>query len=109
MKKREILKQVNKITWQIVKSTAQSWKEAISKAWKMVKSQIKAALAVASAYFQITFTKTSTGEITTRTASNAKIKDNTLLFFSITDNGFRKAVINEIIDVTPVNVNFEIQ
>jgi hypothetical protein len=76
---------------------------AISEAWAWVKRQVKVAKALTAQFFEITFVKAS-GEITTRTASNAKLKDNdtNLLFFSIADNGFRKAIIANILDVVVI-------
>jgi hypothetical protein len=100
--KANILREVNKSAWSIVRETKATWKQAIKTAWTLLKRNLKALIATISNYFEITFTKVSTGEITTRTASNAKIKGNNLLFFSITDNGFRSSIIKEIIDVKPL-------
>ncbi|MCU0447684.1 MAG: hypothetical protein MUE85_22515 [Microscillaceae bacterium] len=56
-----------------------------------------------ASFFEITFVK-SNGEVTTRQASNPKKADNdtNLLFFSISDNGFRKATIANIIEIKPI-------
>jgi hypothetical protein len=103
MNKRQVMQEVNKTAWSIIKETKASWGDAIKRAWKQIKQSIKCVMAIASNYFEIEFVKVSTGEITKRTASNARIKGNTLLFFSITDNGFRSAVIDEILTINPID------
>jgi hypothetical protein len=104
--KSEILTSVNKTAWNLVRKAGKTWKEAIKSAWQCVKNQAKVIVATTSQFFEIIFVKASTGEVTTRKASNAKVKDSNLLFFSVDDNGFRQAIIDKIIDVKPLeNVN----
>jgi hypothetical protein len=88
--------------WEMAKSLKISFKQALAKAWKWLKNQSKVVLATTSAFFEITFTKVSTGEVTTRIASNGRVKGDNLLFFSISDNGFRSAVITEILEVKSI-------
>lgn len=94
--------QVMSKAWEMVKSLKVDFKTALAKAWKWLKNQSKVMVATTSEFFEITFVKVSTGELTTRIASNAKVKENNLLFFSITDNGFRSAVISEILEVKSI-------
>lgn len=102
MNKSENLKKVNVMAWLMVKESKITWGEAIKRAWQAIKQAAKVSLATSSTYFEIEFTKISTGEVTKRMANNAKVKGNTLLFFSITDNGFRSAVLDKIINVKPI-------
>jgi hypothetical protein len=94
--------EVFKSAWKLAKEMAVSFAEALKKAWQFVKNQTKVAKAFLASFFEITFVKASTGEVTTRQASNPKIKENNLLFFSVSDNGFRSAIIDKIIEIKPI-------
>jgi hypothetical protein len=95
--------EVFKSAWKLAKETAIGFGEALKKAWQFFKNQSKIALAFATQFFEITFVKAN-GETTTRQASNAKKADNdtNLLFFSISDNSFRKATLANILDIKPL-------
>lgn len=109
--KAQTMKNVNKNAWQLVKEKGLKWFEAIKQGWQLVKKEIAKKyketlilLALSADIFEIEFTKVSTGEITKRVCSNAKLKEtkeNTqnLLFFSITDNGFRSCQIDSILNI----------
>lgn len=96
--------------WELIKSAGLSFKQAIKQAWAFFNKPKWEEVALAFAYFKITFTKKDTGEVAERIGSNAKIREEeqTLQFFSITDNGFRKAIIENILCVEAVNVDFQI-
>lgn len=97
--------QIMQQAWSLVKSLKISIKEALQRVWKAIKSSNLAEKAQNLAYFKITFVKKETGEITSRIGSNAKMKNEEhLLFFSLSDNGFRQAIIANIISVEPTQV-----
>ena len=102
-------KNIMRMAWDIFKKNVLSFGEAIKKAWEFFRKQALAQKALTLQYFKITFIK-ACGEIAERIASNGKLKDDntTLLFFSITDNGHRKAIIENILSICPVNVDFKI-
>lgn len=103
------MKQVNGLAWKYVNELKISWKDAIKRAYKTIKTTNYVNLAKSASYFEIEFVKVSTGEITKRTASNARIKGTNLLFFSITDNGFRSSIIENIVSVNPItNANLSL-
>ncbi|WP_448529190.1 hypothetical protein [Raineya sp.] len=83
---------VFKTAWQLVKESAISFAKALKMAWKLVKNE----------KFEIEFVKKSTGEITKRVASFAKIKEQHLLFWSETDNGYRMALLENIINIKKI-------
>ncbi|GAB4493110.1 MAG: hypothetical protein OHK0045_22020 [Raineya sp.] len=97
--------QVMQQAWSLVKNLKISISEALKRVWKAIKSSNLTEKAQNLAYFKITFVKKETGEITSRIGSNAKMKDELhLLFFSLSDNGFRQAIIANIISVEPAQV-----
>lgn len=84
---------VFQMAWDLVRKTAISFHKALKIAWNVIKAQTYEK-------FEIEFVKESTGEITKRTASSAKLKDsNHLLFWSETNNGFRMAITSNILSI----------
>lgn len=93
--------------WEVVKTLKVTISEALKNAWKAVKKATVIEKATAMAFFKITFAK-ATGEVTERVGSNARQKENCLMFFSVTDNGFRQAILDNIISVVPVSVDYNV-
>jgi hypothetical protein len=94
---------VMKNAWDIVRNLGVKFVEALKRAWQAIKAE-------SLEYFKIKFIKESTGEITERVGSNARIKNGThLSFHSITDNGYRQAIIKNIISVEPANVEYKVE
>lgn len=84
---------VFQMAWNLVRETAIGFQKALKIAWNVVKAQTYKK-------FEIEFVKESTGEITKRTASSAKLKNAThLLFWSETNNGFRMAITSNILSI----------
>lgn len=104
---RNIKSNVMQKAWYLVRNAGLTLSEALKKAWKFINTDAKVLLASSLEYFKITFVKKETGEITTRLATNAKEKDGKLLFFSLSDNGFRQAIIDNILSVEPSNVEIK--
>ncbi len=94
--------------WEVAKTLKVTISEALKSAWKAVKKATMIEKAVAMAFFKITFAKKETGEITERVGSNARQKVDCLMFFSVTDNGFRMAILDNIISIVPVSVDYNV-
>ena len=107
-KKRANLSQIMKQAWSLAKSLKISIADALKAAWKAAKTAKLLVKAQSYEYFEITFVKASTGEITSRVASNGRMKSSNLLFFSITDNGFRSCLPENILSIKPVNVQVQV-
>jgi len=101
-------REVMQNAWKMVRDLGIKLGEALKKAWKAFRSSKLVQKAIRLEYFKIEFVKKD-GTITERVGSNAKVKGQNLMFFSVSNNGFRMANIDKILKISKAEVKISIQ